>query len=146
MGYFNSIIIAAKSLYKAIKITSKVVKQPSATLCYPKEKPEIPDNGRYELYVYINDCIGCDLCSRICPVDCIDIETHKADDVIGYTSDGSKKRLYIDKFDLNMAKCMFCGLCTIVCPTECIIMTKNYDNTVNNLSKLNYNFLKETNA
>lgn len=145
MGYFNQIKNITNSIYKSIKASIYVSKQAVATLEFPKNKPDIPDNGRYELYVYIEDCIGCDLCSRICPVDCIDIKTSKASDVIGYTSSGSKKRLYIDKFDLNMSKCMFCGLCTIVCPTECIIMTKTYNKSVSKLKKFVYNFLKNPN-
>ena len=111
-----------------------------ATIEYPKQKLAIPEVGRYQLDVEIDDCIVCDLCAKICPVDCIDIESIKATEVIGQTSDGSTKRLYAAKFDIDMAKCMYCGLCTIVCPTECITMTNQYDRSVFALSNLTYNF------
>jgi formate hydrogenlyase subunit 6/NADH:ubiquinone oxidoreductase subunit I len=97
------------------------------TIQYPQEQIPVPDVGRYRLYMETEDCIGCDQCARICPVDCITIEKIKSVDVIGLTSDGTKKRFYLPTFDIDMAKCCYCGLCTIVCPTECIVMTKAYD-------------------
>lgn len=100
----------------------------------------MPEVGRYQLDVEIDDCIVCDLCAKVCPVDCIDIEAIKATEAIGQTSDGTTKRLYAAKFDIDMAKCMYCGLCTIVCPTECIIMTNQYDRTVFELKDLTYEF------
>lgn len=112
----------------------------TATIEYPKQKLPIPEVGRYQLDVEMDDCIVCDLCAKICPVDCIDIEAIKATEAIGQTSDGTTKRLYAAKFDIDMAKCMYCGLCTVVCPTECIVMTNQYDKTVFELNQLVYEF------
>ncbi|HEY0055529.1 MAG TPA: NADH-quinone oxidoreductase subunit I [Pedobacter sp.] len=110
------------------------------TVQYPHEKMPVPEVGRYQLDVEIDDCIVCDLCAKICPVDCIEIESIKATGPIGQTSDGTTKRLYAAKFDIDMAKCLYCGLCTVVCPTECIIMTDQYDRTVTHISDLTYQF------
>lgn len=111
------------------------------TIQYPKQELPVPEVGRYQLDVEIDDCIVCDLCAKICPVNCIDIESIKSTEgPIGETSDGSKKLLYAAKFDIDMAKCMYCGLCTIVCPTECIVMTNQYDRTVFELKDLKYEF------
>ena len=110
------------------------------TLQYPHQKLPIPEVGRYQLDVVIDDCIVCDLCAKICPVDCIEIESIKATEAIGKTSDGSVKRLYAAKFDIDMAKCMYCGLCTTVCPTECITMTNQYDRSFPSITDLNYKF------
>jgi NADH-quinone oxidoreductase subunit I len=110
------------------------------TIQYPHQKLPVPEVGRYQLDVEMDDCIVCDLCAKICPVDCITIDSIKATEVIGQTSDGSKKMLYAAKFDIDMAKCMYCGLCTIVCPTECIVMTNQYDKSVFELSNLTYEF------
>ncbi|MDH5598711.1 MAG: 4Fe-4S binding protein [Cyclobacteriaceae bacterium] len=98
-----------------------------AAVQYPKESIPIPDNGRYRLHNEINDCIVCDKCAKICPVDCIEIEPIKALAVYGTTSDGTSKRIYPARFDIDMGKCCYCGLCTTVCPTECLTMTKVYD-------------------
>ena len=48
------------------------------TVQYPHEKMPIPEVGRYQLDVEMEDCIVCDLCAKICPVDCIEIESIKA--------------------------------------------------------------------
>ncbi len=112
----------------------------TSTLRYPHVKLPLPVNSRNQLHVEIDDCIVCDLCAKICPVDCIDIEAIKAVEDIGKTSDGTTKRLHAAKFDIDMAKCMFCGLCTIVCPTECIIMTDEYDVSLDSVAAMNYHF------
>jgi NADH-quinone oxidoreductase subunit I len=110
------------------------------TIRYPDEKIPIPDVGRYRLYMETEDCIGCDQCARVCPVDCILIEKIKSPDVIGLTSDGTKKRFYLPTFDIDMAKCCYCGLCTVVCPTECLVMTKVYDYSEYQRDSLIYHF------
>lgn len=115
-------------------------KNGTTTIEYPIQKLPVPEVGRYQLDVEIDDCIVCDLCAKICPVDCIDIESIKATEAIGQTSDGTTKRLYAARFDIDMAKCMYCGLCTVVCPTECIVMTNQYDKTVFELGNLTYEF------
>ena len=99
----------------------------SVTLRYPYETLPIPDHGRNQLHNAIEDCILCDKCARVCPVDCIEIESIRSPEVIGYTSNLMPKRLYAQKFDIDMAKCFFCGLCTTVCPTESLTMQPTYD-------------------
>ena len=97
------------------------------TLQYPHEVLPIPDTGRYRLHNEMDDCIVCDKCAKICPVDCIEIEAIRSPVEYGRTSDGTPKRIYGARFDIDMAKCCFCGLCTTDCPTECLTMTKVYD-------------------
>ncbi|HOX83761.1 MAG TPA: 4Fe-4S binding protein [Chryseolinea sp.] len=111
-----------------------------ATIQYPYEMQPVPDNGRYRLHNEIDDCIVCDKCAKICPVDCIDIEPIKATEEIGKTSDGTPKRIYAARFDIDMGKCCFCGLCTTVCPTECLTMTKVFDFSVTNMREHNFEF------
>lgn len=114
------------------------------TLQYPHEQLPIPDNGRYRLRNEIEDCIVCDKCAKICPVDCITIDAIKATEEIGRASDGSPIRLYAAKFDIDMAKCCYCGLCTVVCPTECLTMDKTFDYSEFELGKLTYSFAELT--
>lgn len=116
------------------------------TLQYPHEQFPIPDNGRYRLRNEIDDCIVCDKCAKICPVDCITIDAIKATEEVGKASDGSPIRLYAAKFDIDMAKCCYCGLCTVVCPTECLTMDKKFDYSEFELGKLTYQFAELTPA
>jgi formate hydrogenlyase subunit 6/NADH:ubiquinone oxidoreductase subunit I len=110
------------------------------TLQYPNEVIAVPDIGRYKLYNEMDDCIVCDKCAKVCPVDCIDIEPIKSSELIGNASDGSPIRLYAAKFDIDMAKCCFCGLCTTVCPTECLTMTKAYDFSEFDVKDFNFHY------
>ncbi|WP_317043041.1 4Fe-4S binding protein [Solitalea longa] len=110
------------------------------TIQYPHQAIPVPEIGRYQLDVAIDDCVVCDLCAKICPVDCITIESIKAVEDIGKTSDGTTKRLHASKFFIDHAKCMYCGLCTTVCPTECIIMTSEYDVSVFDINEMDRKF------
>jgi formate hydrogenlyase subunit 6/NADH:ubiquinone oxidoreductase subunit I len=114
------------------------------TVQFPYEMQPVPDNGRYRLHNEIDDCIVCDKCAKVCPVDCITIEPIKAVEEIGKTSDGTPKRIYAAKFDIDMGKCCFCGLCTTVCPTECLTMTKVYDFSVFDMKEHNFEFAEMT--
>lgn len=146
-SYWTNIKTATRTLAKGLQVTGKHMvdarKQrdtigPSEqnyfdcqdglfTVQYPKEKIPVPDHGRYKLHNEIEDCIVCDKCAKVCPVNCIDIEPVRATKEFGKTSDGTPLRIYAAKFDIDMAKCCFCGLCTTVCPTECLTMTNEYD-------------------
>jgi formate hydrogenlyase subunit 6/NADH:ubiquinone oxidoreductase subunit I len=117
-----------------------------ATIQYPHAILPVPDNGRYRLHNEIDDCIVCDKCAKICPVNCIEIEPIKAVEEFGKTSDGTPKRIYAARFDIDMGKCCFCGLCTTVCPTECLTMTKVYDFSVNDIREHNFAFAEMTPA
>lgn len=111
-----------------------------ATIQYPHESIPVPDTGRYQLHNEMDDCIVCDKCVKICPVNCITIEPVRAVEEFGKTSDGTPKRIYAAKFDIDMGKCCFCGLCTTVCPTECLTMTKSYDYSVFDIREHNFEF------
>lgn len=136
-------------ILKARKSRSKISIQESgyfdqqtgiATVQYPHETIPVPDNGRYKLHNEIDDCIVCDKCAKICPVNCITIEPIRSAEEFGKTSDGTPKRIYAAKFDIDMAKCCFCGLCTTVCPTECLTMTKEYDFATFDITSHNFPF------
>ena len=114
------------------------------TLEYPTLQIPTPVNGRYQLHNEMDDCIVCDKCVKVCPVDCIDIEPIKATGLVGHASDGSPIRLYAAKFDIDMSKCCFCGLCTTVCPTECLTMTSEYDFSVFDVKEHNFSFANLT--
>lgn len=163
-SYFQNIFTAFRSLAEGLKITFTHLRRagkkrsivpindPSyfnhtqgiSTIQYPHEMIPVPDNGRYRLHNEIDDCIVCDKCAKICPVDCIYIEPVRAAEEFGKASDGTPKRIYAARFDIDMAKCCFCGLCTTVCPTECLTMTKVFDFSVTDIADHTYAFAEMT--
>ncbi|MCE9583678.1 MAG: 4Fe-4S binding protein [Planctomycetes bacterium] len=117
------------------------------TLEYPDEKVRLPARSRMQLFNRFEDCIGCSMCAMACPVDCIYIDTVKApkadampEKYLGKTKDGKEKKLYVTKFDIDMAKCCYCNLCTFPCPTECLTMTPRFEASVMNRNDLVYHF------
>lgn len=163
-SYWSNIRIAIGSLLQGLKLTGKHIvasrksktsvditeagyfdKQTGiSTIQFPHETIPVPDNGRYKLYNEIDDCIVCDKCAKVCPVNCITIEPIRSPEEFGKTSDGTSKRIYAAKFDIDMGKCCFCGLCTTVCPTECLTMTKEYNFSVLDIKDHNFPFANLT--
>ena len=127
--YFKNTWLGIWTVLVGMKITFRHLFTPAVTIQYPDVKVNLPDRVRNRLYVNMDDCIGCDQCSRACPVECIEIETVKSvpGEDLGTTSNGKKKALWVTKFNIDIAKCCFCQLCVFPCPTECIYMTNVYE-------------------
>jgi len=144
--YFYNIFRSLYTVVVGMKITINHLFTRSATVQYPTVKMKIPERARNRLYVNIDDCIGCDQCSMACPVDCITIDTIKStpDVDLGLTSKNTKKRLYVPRFDIDIAKCCYCGLCVWPCPTDCIVMTDVYEFSEFDRKKLVYSFSNMT--
>ncbi len=131
-----------------MKVTFRHLFVPAVTIQYPSVKPVLPERERNRLYVNMDDCIGCDQCSRACPVSCIEIETVKSipGEDLGTTSNGKKKALWVTKFNIDFAKCCYCELCVFPCPTECIYMTDVYEFSEFERGNLVYDFVTLTQA
>ena len=143
-GYFKGIQEGLGTAVKGMSIVMKHLLKPKVTRQYPnpEDRFQLPERARNRLYVNMDDCIGCDQCSRACPVNCITIDTAKAvaGENIGTTSNGKKKSLWVTRFDIDIAKCCYCGLCVYPCPTECIIMTDVYEFSEYDRVNLIYNY------
>jgi len=130
--YFTNVFAGIWTVLVGMRLTFWHLFTPSVTLQYPDEKWELPPGARAQLFNNFDDCIGCGFCAKVCPVDCIYIDTVKTGpgEDLGKASTGNPKRLHVLRFDIDMAKCCYCNLCTIPCPTECLQMTPKYENSV----------------
>lgn len=146
--YFKDIWDSFYTIGIGMGVTFRHLFTKSVTIQYPDVKLELTDRARNRLYVNMDDCIGCDQCSKACPVNCITIETVKTvpPDDLGVTSTGNPKRLWVTKFDIDIAKCCYCALCVYPCPTECIKMTDVYEFSEFDRHNLLYNFSTMTPA
>jgi NADH-quinone oxidoreductase subunit I len=138
--YFIEIVNGVKTFLTGMKMTLKHYNNKEelvATLQYPHEKWPIPERNigfenseynliRSRLHVDIDDCIGCLQCEKVCPVDCITIDTIKppkgTDVDFGMTSLDTQKKMLVTRFSIDMSECMYCNLCAYPCPEECIYM------------------------
>ncbi|MDG5767844.1 NADH-quinone oxidoreductase subunit I [Balneolales bacterium ANBcel1] len=125
----NDTYTTFKTIFTGMGITWGHLFRRSVTVQYPEVRDVLPQRVRLKLDVNMDDCIGCRLCERACPVECITIGTIKStdDDDLGETSTGHKKKLWVNEFDIDMAKCCYCELCVHPCPTDCITMVEDYE-------------------
>jgi len=141
--YVRNVMTMFFSVCGSMAMGLRTLARPSVTTAYPRKSEwDIPDGSRMKLYNNIDDCIGCYKCSRICPTDCIEIETIKAPDSVdlGTASTGNPLNFWVPKFDIDMVKCCYCDLCTTVCPTECLVMTKAFEGSSYDRGNLVYHF------
>ena len=69
--YLVNIWESIKTPLIGMGLTWKRLFVPAVTLQYPEERWELPPNSRMQLFVNMDDCIGCVQCERACPVQCI---------------------------------------------------------------------------
>lgn len=117
--YFKNIWEAVYTIALGMKITARYGVDPREEITeqYPEEKWEPFDRFRGFLHNDVPRCISCSMCARVCPVDCIELDSFMGPD---------KKRV-LTRFDIDIGRCMFCGLCTEVCPPKCLNHTEGYE-------------------
>jgi formate hydrogenlyase subunit 6/NADH:ubiquinone oxidoreductase subunit I len=117
--YVKNIWEAVYTIALGMKITARygVDHREEITEKYPEETWEPFDRFRGFLHNDVPRCISCSMCVRICPVDCIELESFMGPD---------KKRV-LTRFDIDIGRCMYCGLCVEVCPTKCLTHTEGYE-------------------
>jgi formate hydrogenlyase subunit 6/NADH:ubiquinone oxidoreductase subunit I len=101
-----------KKVGKMLPFVMKMLNSKPATVCYPFEKVEPPEDFRGKLKYDAEKCIGCKICMRDCPSGAIEIEK--------VAEKKFKAVVYLDR-------CIFCGQCTDSCPKNALACTKNFE-------------------
>lgn len=112
---------------KGLAVTFKYTFKKTISIRYPDEEKWIPyQRFRGALTLNYDDkgrelCVGCELCSKACPTDCITVVPMEDDDGIGITDRISKI------WDWNSTRCLYCGYCEDACPTTAVRLGRNYE-------------------
>ncbi len=93
----------------------------SATVLYPYVEVPMPARFRGRIRFIAPKCIGCKLCMRDCPTNCITI-----------TKVGEKRFQAV--FDLD--QCIYCAQCVDSCPKKALEITADYELAQLSRSKL----------
>ena len=118
-AYINDIVEAVVTTAKGMRITARYGVDPKeeVTLQYPEERWEVPERFRGFLFNDIKTCTSCTMCVKVCPIDCISLESVR----------GADKKMVLCSYDINIARCMYCGLCVEVCPPKSLKHTGGYE-------------------
>jgi NADH-quinone oxidoreductase subunit I len=134
--YVRNIVDTLKTTVKGMQVTFRNLRRPETTVQYPREECVIPKGYRGFHTLDQEACILCFQCSKICPVECIEMEADRVE----------KKFLSWKQFSIDYNKCLFCDLCVEVCPKDCIHMdrrssTARYAMVTDDRSTLNLDLL-----
>lgn len=133
--YIGNIVEAVTTTAKGMRITAKYGVNPKeeVTLQYPEERWQVPERYRGFLHNDIKRCTSCQMCVRICPVDCISLEAVR----------GADKKFVLVSYDINIGRCMYCGLCVEACPTKSLTHTSGYEKASLERGELVLHFVEE---
>ena len=92
------------------------------TLEYPEK---MRDGENFRGKPVMNGCIGCGICTKVCPSGAINYNR----DVCGN----------IDSYTIDMEKCIFCGNCMYYCPQKAIKLTPEFELATANKKELKLN-------
>ena len=114
---------ALKALVQGFATTLKHLGHRPITEQYPEYKRPLPERSRARIVLTRDPdgnerCVACYLCSAVCPVSCISMQSAEKPD----------GRRFARWFRINFGRCIYCGLCEEACPTSAIQLTPDFEN------------------
>lgn len=134
-AYLADIWEAVATTAKGMRITAGYGVDPGETITqeYPEVRREPSERFRGFLVNDIKRCTACTMCVRVCPVDCISLESVR----------GADKKLVLLSYDINIGRCMYCGLCVEACPTKSLTHSSGYEKASAERGELILHFVPE---
>lgn len=133
LRYLREVASTLKGAAIGMGVTFKNMVRPTVTVQYPEERLDLPVGFR-GLPVLLSDvdgnlkCVACELCAKACPVNCIEIQSHR----------GPSRAKVLDAFNIDATWCMYCGLCVEACPFDALAMSDVYELADVDLANLVY--------
>ena len=129
----NDALDAVRALAVGFATTFKHLFRKPITEQYPEYKRVLPERTRARIILTRDPdggerCVACYLCSAVCPVSCISMQSAERDD----------GRRFATWFRINFARCIYCGLCEEACPTSAIQLTPLFETCEQKILNLVY--------
>lgn len=93
------------------------------TVEYPEERSALPERFRGRLALNLKTCLGCTLCSQVCPNG--SIQMVRRERTAGVET--AQKRDYLLFPQVDIAMCTYCGWCSDICPVGAIHHTREFE-------------------
>jgi NADH-quinone oxidoreductase subunit I len=121
------------ALFSGFATVFKHFFRPPVTEQYPEYKRPLPARARARIVLTRDPdgnerCVACYLCSGVCPVSCISMQSAERED----------GRRYPRWFRINFARCIYCGFCEEACPTLAIQLTPDFEFCKDDILKMVY--------
>jgi formate hydrogenlyase subunit 6/NADH:ubiquinone oxidoreductase subunit I len=134
--WFRDVHRSVASILEGLGVTMSWMFRRPITIQYPDkiDKPVqemLPEGYRGVLEVDVRLCTGCLLCSKTCPITCIDLEVSK-------NEAGGRD---ITRFDIDISRCMYCGLCSEACASGALAHTPEFEASSPDIRQLNLHFV-----
>ncbi|HAK88676.1 MAG: hypothetical protein A2077_02725 [Nitrospirae bacterium GWC2_46_6] len=109
-------------IIKGMALTLRMMFTRPVTRQYPEEKrPPFPGFRGLHALPRKEDgtakCVGCGLCSAVCPSQCIKV----------YTSEGPNHEKIVDRYEIEVLRCVYCAFCVEACPFGAVVLTDHYE-------------------
>ena len=113
---------ALPGLYRGFRTVLIHLFRKPITEQYPEYKRPLPARSRARIILTRDPdgaerCVACYLCSAVCPVSCISMQSAERED----------GRRFAPWFRINFSRCIYCGLCEEACPTLALQLTPFYE-------------------
>jgi NADH-quinone oxidoreductase subunit I len=132
MAILRDIFSGFLTTMKGMVVTGKEFFQPGITVQYPYKKREYPERMRGMLVNDTSLCMACGRCIKVCPVDCLAMETE---------GKGKERRPVV--FTIDYVKCCWCALCCEVCPVESLYMSHDIETVFTDRRQMIRDFCKD---
>lgn len=141
---FDTLLLT--EIFQGLGITLKHFFKKKVTIRYPEEPAPLFPRSRGIQYIKTHEngvtkCVGCYLCQKVCPSECIHI----------ITDSGPNGERLIRKYEIDLERCIYCGFCEEACPEDAVHMGLNFhtaapnrDKYVINMKVLSENWRRES--
>jgi len=132
-GIFRPLSTAIKATLVTLPIVNKLVPggRKPVTHLYPYQKVDLPQAFRGQHSIDWYKCIGCELCAKVCPNECIYFEFHEVDKDDPYLHPSramlDEMKKIIRRPAVDIGHCLFCGNCMEYCPTDAWNFTQEFE-------------------